>query len=771
MAKNVGANLGLLLMASLVGLFLCEVSLRTFYPKYRHLADTQFYADKRRLWANPPDTRSWFPHPNTGVSHAFHHNNLGLRQHRNFSAADLASATNVAIFGDSFVANRGMPAPYSFTEPLDYLLNQGGKPFNVLNFGTEGYGPGQSFLHYETFHFRRNIDYVVFVYCENDIGDLAKRRLFALDDTGRLVERRPRRRAWLRRLTSGLHLSYLILDGNGRLYERIENRVIGNKQNRYDRDRSFGKRTWTNRYRKAVFRQLLRRWKHRVEHNGGVFRVMTLPNAPIPPSLADVFSEAEVEVIDLYACFNRRDNHFQHTSWNQSPYRFKKDSHWNEAGNRLAAICLYRTLEEEMRLPTRTAEDLRAALDRYYAAFGGWMPRNAGGANEVHLPAAMAGIRGKYEAFGGLAPIREALRKAQAGKLVIDSDFDVYLNRKRLTYIKEGCRPTDLDGHFFLNWIPVTKNDLPEHRVQYGWERGQARFRYYRIDRDRCVVEKSLPHYPVRSLWTGQYDRDAGVRWEGEFAFGLETGGTRSRQFVPVAGQRIIASDFDVYLDGKHLVYIKKECRPSDREAAFFLHATPLEDRDLPPDRVRYGFDNLDFNACTIEWRRPSYAIGHIRTGQFVKDDQGNTLPLWEDEYTIGPGDHHNGKDMPAAGTRIIASDFDCYLDDARIICTKEECRPSDREAVFFLHVTPLEDRDLPPNRVHYGFDNLDRNSLEWGFRIDEFGCTIKRQLPAYAIRHIRTGQFVEDAQGNYVNLWEGEFFVDRGVGVEEGGE
>ena len=42
--------------------------------------------------------------------------------------------------------------------------------------------------------------------------------------------------------------------------------------------------------------------------------------------------------------------------------------------------------------------------------------------------------------------------------------------------------------------------------------------------------------------------------------------------------------------------------------------------------------------------------------------------------------------------------------------------------------------------------------------------------LPAYTIRHIRTGQFVTDAQGSFVHLWEGEFFVDRSVGAEGAG-
>ena len=133
--RKMCVNLGLPLVSCLVGLSRCEVSLRLFYPKYRDLAEAQFHQDARRLWARSPCARSRAHHPDTGLSRPLHYNNLALRQHRNFSEADLASATNVGVFGDSFVENVLMNAPYSFTEPLDYLLNRSGRRFNVLNFG------------------------------------------------------------------------------------------------------------------------------------------------------------------------------------------------------------------------------------------------------------------------------------------------------------------------------------------------------------------------------------------------------------------------------------------------------------------------------------------------------------------------------------------------------------------------------------------------------------------------------------------------------------
>ena len=382
--RNIFANLGVLFVSCLVGLFLCEVSLRLFYPKYRHLADPQIRQDAKRLWTRKPHARSWAYHPDTTEMHPFHHNNLALRQHRNFSEEDLNSAINVGFFGDSFVENLYLAAPYSFTEPLDYLLNKSGQPFNVLNFGVHGYGPGQSFLHYTTFRHVEDLDFVVFAYYHNDLDDLANNALFALDDAGQLVQARvPPSSRWVR-LLSRLHLFYLLSDGSERFSAFIEERGITRersedvKEQRYEQERSpsngtRGSISW------AVFQQLLRRWKQMVESNGGNFYVMMPLDSPVPPFLAAVLAEEDIEMIDLYDCLGNADPAHTRRQWRLSPYRFKNNGHLNEAGNQEKAVCLYRGLEEPLRLPTLAEAELRAALHRYYAAFEGWMPPNAGG--------------------------------------------------------------------------------------------------------------------------------------------------------------------------------------------------------------------------------------------------------------------------------------------------------------------------------------------------------------------------------------------------------
>ena len=120
------ANMALLLASCLAGLLLCEAGLRLFHPKYEHLAKPALIRDPNLKFARIPNHRGFFRHPDTDAMHPLHHNNFGLRQHRNFSASDLESSVNIGFFGDSFTENIRIEAQFSFTEPLDYLLNTGG---------------------------------------------------------------------------------------------------------------------------------------------------------------------------------------------------------------------------------------------------------------------------------------------------------------------------------------------------------------------------------------------------------------------------------------------------------------------------------------------------------------------------------------------------------------------------------------------------------------------------------------------------------------------
>ena len=112
------------------------------------------------------------------------------------------------------------------------------------------------------------------------------------------------------------------------------------------------------------------------------------------------------------------------------------------------------------------------------------------------------------------------------------------------------------------------------------------------------------------------------------------------------------------------------------------------------------------------------------------------------------------------AGKRIIQSNYDVYLQEGRLIYRKEHCSPADRSAQFFLHVTPVDENDLDAERAPYGFLNLDfAHDHVSAFQDTEFGCRMSHRLPAYAIRRIRTGQYLLGEEGRV--WWEEEFSFD----------
>jgi len=110
----------------------------------------------------------------------------------------------------------------------------------------------------------------------------------------------------------------------------------------------------------------------------------------------------------------------------------------------------------------------------------------------------------------------------------------------------------------------------------------------------------------------------------------------RSRRF----GRLLASSNFDVYLDGSVLRYVKNPCSLEDRSAPFFLHITPVDVDDLPLFRRQYNFENRDFffgsarqdpRACEAAVALPEYTIARIRTGQYIPNEGA----IWEETFSL----------------------------------------------------------------------------------------------------------------------------------------
>ena len=116
----------------------------------------------------------------------------------------------------------------------------------------------------------------------------------------------------------------------------------------------------------------------------------------------------------------------------------------------------------------------------------------------------------------------------------------------------------------------------------------------------------------------------------------------------------LASAAYDVFLDGRGLVYLRDDCPPRDLETRrIFLHVDPVDAADLPGWRREYGFDNLDISLsvswdalwrldprfltasgaridgnCVATALLPDYPIARVRTGQFTGEGQ-----LWAVEF------------------------------------------------------------------------------------------------------------------------------------------
>ena len=646
--KDLAARYCLLAASVLLAFLLCEAALRLSLPKYRDVAEGRLQPDDMRIFASLPNTRDWRVNPATKRRHPFHTNNLGMRQHRNFSDADILSATTVGVFGDSFVRAGYLDAPYVFTEPLDYLLNlDGNGNFTVLNFGMGGYGPAQSYFAYRSFDAREHLDYVLFAYFGgNDLKALVRNRLFDLDDDGRLRQREARGSAWWVPFASRLHLTYLALDATGRLAPYVSSVVA---ELRGDRDTWFFSAPYVPddflEHGLRVFRQLIRRWRDEVEESGGRFLVVLLPTQPDYPRVRPLLDEAGVGVIDLNACYARRDEEHRERDWQESPYYLQNDGHWNELGNRLAAACLDERLRREAGLPAMAEAVRDAALAEYYAAFEPQGEEREPLQEEKGSRTGGESIRRKYQALGGFEAADARIESyLSPDNLVIDSaHHDVYVDDQWFIFANDDCHADDDTERFLAHATPVDGSILPSDTSYFALYTRSPPLK----KEGRCIARWAVPQFPISHILVGQRDSATAMLWSGEIVFDQAAFKKTLTAMLRAAGAPVIASGMDVYVHGQRIFYVSDDCEGTDGRTPFFLHVTPMRQADLPKDRIEHGYDNFDFHQagstfgerCVVRWQLPDYPIRRIRTGQYVAVRDGEELllrNLWEGDADIG---------------------------------------------------------------------------------------------------------------------------------------
>ena len=228
----------------------------------------------------------------------------------------------------------------------------------------------------------------------------------------------------------------------------------------------------------------------------------------------------------------------------------------------------------------------------------------------------------------------------------------------------------------------------------------------------------------------------------------------------------VIRADFDVYLtDDRKLIYVSDRCN-RDKARSLFLGAQislniyPVDVKDIP-DPIQ-GYEHSSFNFVDnfiADTKRhiviidlPDYEIASISTGQYTDERR-----IWGGRF-FGP-DYSPDADLIQQMDQVTASDrpiirdrFDIYLiDETNLKFIREPCHNSDISDDFFVHIFPVDFKDLPDHRRQSGFDNLDFVFVEHGTR-DGLKCAAMIKLPDYDIANIRTGQYTDRGQ-----IWRGE--------------
>ena len=349
-----------------------------------------------------------------------------------------------------------------------------------------------------------------------------------------------------------------------------------------------------------------------------------------------------------------------------------------------------------------------------------------------------------------VAAYRELYRQTVGGTPIIRAAYDVYLQGRTLTFIRENCPVGDMERRVFVQVL------LPEPAKERVWEPNPT-LRSHGVRWDNtCLAVLQLPDDTPHDLIIGQ-DWSGGYQWQELYSRaqpGLRERIAAARQ----ASQRPAPPDsFAVFLEPdaagqNRLLYAKGECSPAEYKTRVTLHIYPENLADLPFYLWTGGFENRDFRLpdyggrpggeCLAAFLLPDYPIREIRTGQSDR---------WS-EVVYFPVDPEPLRQAYAALSAIqpeAHSDFALYWQDGQLTYLRESCAAADTAAQFFLHIIPRDTADLPADRQSDGYANQDFAFARWGGHFDG-KCLATVPLPEYPIAAIRTGQ---------ADLWEVNFY------------
>ena len=332
-------------------------------------------------------------------------------------------------------------------------------------------------------------------------------------------------------------------------------------------------------------------------------------------------------------------------------------------------------------------------------------------------------------------------------------DFAVHLLGDKLLYRRTPCAATDVQAEFFLHVIPAVAADLPAHRRAQGFDSLDFDFRTHGLAADRwCRAVVSLPAYEIARIRTGQHAAGGEPPW---------TTGVAASGPSPAAPATAIAKRFD-----DHVTIQVSERDGVTSRIAFAPADGPEDARYDQPLTVQFT-PPADWFGAAVEVTRHGRLVARIpafteEAAIALRPNQGPYL--LQPAYTApgipevaaaleggaahgSPGADHIMRSLLKDAGISLQSRFTVHLDAAakRLIYTKTGCVAADTAARFFLHVTPINNLDLPATADGAVFHNLDFDFAGHGLR-GRGRCVAIRDLPGYPIARIDTGQFTRRA-------------------------
>ena len=221
-----------------------------------------------------------------------------------------------------------------------------------------------------------------------------------------------------------------------------------------------------------------------------------------------------------------------------------------------------------------------------------------------------------------------------------------------------------------------------------------------------------------------------------------------------VAGEPIIRADYDVYLEGPRLTFVRENCAPEEPEAWFGVRIFPRYRETLPPP-LRPDFSYAPLNTRGVRLGRLCLAV--LRLPDYARDDlilfrsvagiyHPAGLPAWEELYSLSrPGlgeiiDDYRRNQPPPANRGAFEVFIDRDAGRNRLLYAKANCTQAEYTTPITLHIYPANRADLPAESRDSGFDNRDFYLTGEGGRPGG-ACLAAIFLPDYPIAAIRTGQ------------------------------